>query len=149
VRDLNSHGPFAAAAETPVMLLGSNATVNVTGAVAAGDYLQASASAGEAESAGATPTDGSFAIAETAFAGPGSGTVAAFVYGIDNSGSGVSLPPGGTIGQALLKDSGADGDATWHDIEDEATSETNTARVLAPDGVGGVAFVPISAAGGV
>ncbi len=87
VRDINSAGPFASLAETPVMLLGSNATVNVTGAVAAGDYLQASASAGEAESAGATPTDGVFAIAETAFAGPGSGTVAAFIFGIDSMGT--------------------------------------------------------------
>lgn len=94
VRDVRAVGPFAAAAETPVMLLGSNATVKVTGAVAAGDYLQTSASAGEAESAGVTMAEGSFAIAETAFAGPGSGEVAAFIFGIEAMGSGPT--PGGS-----------------------------------------------------
>lgn len=96
VRDVNTAGPFADQAETPVMLLGSNATVKVTGAIAAGDYLQTSASAGEAESAGATPSDGSFAVAETAFAGPGSGTVAAFIYGIDNLGTSTPTPSSGS-----------------------------------------------------
>lgn len=140
VRDLNTAGPFAAAAETPVMLLGNNATVKVTGAVAAGDYLQASASAGEAESAGATPDDGVFAIAETAFAGPGSGTVSAFIYGIDSLGGGGSVPTGGTTGQALMKDSATNFDASWHDVEDVATAETDASLVLAPDGAGGVEF---------
>lgn len=51
------------------------------------------------------------------------------------------LPDGGTTGQALLKDSGTDGDASWHNIEDIATAETDDTLRLAPDGAGGVEFV--------
>lgn len=51
------------------------------------------------------------------------------------------IPDGGTTGQALLKDSGTDGDASWHNIEDIATAETDTTTRLAPDGAGGVEFV--------
>lgn len=50
------------------------------------------------------------------------------------------VPDGGTTGQALVKDSGTDGDASWHDIEDIATAEMDDTLVLAPDGAGGVEF---------
>lgn len=52
-----------------------------------------------------------------------------------------TIPAGGTTGQALAKDSGADGDYDWHDIEFLSTAETDDTLVLKPDGVGGVAFV--------
>lgn len=58
---------------------GYQATVLVQGAVAQFDYLRTSATAGRAESMGATKGDGAFAIALTAFAGPGAGSVAAFM----------------------------------------------------------------------
>ncbi len=57
------------------------------------------------------------------------------------------IPDGGATGQALVKDSGADGDATWHYIEDIATAETDDTLRLAPDGAGGVEFVASGAAG--
>lgn len=63
--------------------------------------------------------------------------------------SGLGLPPGGTTGQTLLKDSGADGDASWHDIEDSATSVMDDSLVLKPDGVGGVVFAAASGVAGV
>lgn len=50
------------------------------------------------------------------------------------------LPDGGTEGQVLIKDSGADGDASWGNIEGIATAETDDTLVLAPDGAGGVEF---------
>ena len=35
---------------------------------------------------------------------------------VDGSMSGVVLPPGGSTGQALIKDSNQDYDASWHDV---------------------------------
>lgn len=58
------------------------------------------------------------------------------------------LPDGGTEGQALLKDSSADGDASWHNVEDIATAETDATLVLAPDGAGGVEFRAETGGGG-
>lgn len=58
-----------------------------------------------------------------------------------------TIPIGGTTGQALAKNSGADGDIDWHDIEDLATAETDDTLVLKPDGAGGVAFGTQSSAG--
>lgn len=64
--------------------------------------------------------------------------------------TGPTLPYGGTTGQALLKDSGTDGDASWHNLEDIATAETDDTLVLRPDGAGGVAWVaPAAGAAGV
>ncbi len=51
------------------------------------------------------------------------------------------MPDGGAEGQALVKDSASDGDASWHYIEDITTAETDTDKRLAPDGAGGVEFV--------
>lgn len=59
-----------------------------------------------------------------------------------------TIPNGGTTGQALAKDSGADGDFDWHDIEDLATAETDDSLVLAPDGAGGVEFRAETGGGG-
>lgn len=55
--------------------------VNVVGAVTAGHFLECSTTATRASDAGAARTAGSFAIALSAFAGPGNGTVAAFLLG--------------------------------------------------------------------
>lgn len=60
---------------------------------------------------------------------------------------GSGVPDGGTTGQALVKDSGADGDASWHDIEDLATAEMDDSLVLKPDGAGGVAFSTAAVSG--
>lgn len=59
---------------------GYAASVLVTGVVAVGDWLQASATATRAQSAGAARTPGSFARALSASAG-GSASIAAFVQG--------------------------------------------------------------------
>lgn len=56
------------------------ATVAVQGAVAAHSHLRTSATAGKAEDAGTIPLPGCFARALTAFAGPGAGVVAAYIY---------------------------------------------------------------------
>lgn len=74
-----TEAPYAAAAETPVLMLGWHAAVLVNGAVAIGDYLRTSTSAGRAVSTGTDPLAGVFAIAGSAFAGPGNGTVSALV----------------------------------------------------------------------
>lgn len=60
-----------------VQFAGYVATLNVQGNVTRGHYLRCSTTAGRAEDAGATPTKGSFAIAVTAYAGGGAGTVSA------------------------------------------------------------------------
>lgn len=73
--------PYAAAAETPVLVLGYHPAVVVQGAVAIGDYLRTSTTTGAAASAGTDPVAGVFAIALSAAAGPGAGTVAAFLFG--------------------------------------------------------------------
>lgn len=79
---------------------GYQATVLVQDAVTVGDYLRSSATAGRAESMGATKDDGAFAIALTAFAGPGAGSVAAFMLGGDvhqsSGGSTVDIEDEGT-----------------------------------------------------
>lgn len=54
-------------------------TVLVQGAVTAGDYIRTSATLGRGESAGTDITPGCFAIALTTWAGPGVGTVEAYV----------------------------------------------------------------------
>jgi hypothetical protein len=64
------------------------------------------------------------------------------------SGGGGTVPNGGTTGQVLAKDSGADGDFDWHDIEDLATAEMDDTLVLAPDGAGGVEFRAETGGGG-
>ena len=56
------------------------ALVTVQGAVTAGHYLQSSATAGAATDAGAGAIIGAFAVALTGAAGPGAGTVAAYVF---------------------------------------------------------------------
>lgn len=69
-------GPFVNGARTPVLISGYHPAVKVTGAVAAGDYLVASATDGTAEAQ--TPGGaGSFARAVTAAAG---GVVAAVIF---------------------------------------------------------------------
>lgn len=70
------------------------------------------------------------------------------IGGVEFVAAAAPLPTGGTTGQALVKDSGADGDATWHDIQDLATTELDDTKVLAPDGVGGVEFRAPAAGGG-
>lgn len=75
-----SGSPYAAAAETPVMMIGYHTALFVTGAVAIGDYLKTSTVAGRAISAGVEPQAGIFAIALSSAAGPGDGTVAAFIF---------------------------------------------------------------------
>ena len=60
-----------------VKLAAGLVTINVTGAVARGNYLAASATAGLAKDAGALKTAATFARAITAFAGPGTGSVVA------------------------------------------------------------------------
>jgi hypothetical protein len=57
-------------------------TVNVQGNVARGNYLRTSATAKRAEDAGSIPTTGSFAIALTAYAGGGAGSVSAWSFGV-------------------------------------------------------------------
>lgn len=76
-----------------------------------------------------------------------SGLAASGVVASGLAASGIFLPPGGAIGQSLLKNSGDDGAASWHDIEDMATSEFDSSLVLAPDGAGGVEF-RVEAGGG-
>lgn len=86
VRDVRNQGPFPDAGEVPILLLGNVAVLHVTGAVAAGDYLTASATPKMAESIGPTRADGMFALAESVNPG-GVGSVAAFVFGF-SGGSG-------------------------------------------------------------
>jgi hypothetical protein len=86
--------PFAAGAETPVMLLGYHAAIDTDGVIADGDYLQVSSVAGSASSQGGTPTAGAFAQAQSVSAG-GSSTVSAFVFGValsSGGGTGTSTP---------------------------------------------------------
>lgn len=44
---------------------------------------------------------------------------------VDGSLSGVVLPPGGSTGQALIKDSNQDYDASWHDVSDGGTGTSD------------------------
>ena len=71
---------IAAGADGRVRHGGYTPTLKVTGAVAAGDYLATSATIVLAESVGATMVEGAFALALTSAAGPGAGTVAAYVF---------------------------------------------------------------------
>lgn len=87
-------GPYANGAETPVMAIGWHAAVAVQGAVAAGDYLAHSSTSKKAVSQGGRPTVGSFAVALAAAAGPGAGTVAAFVFPVDLAIGNRPGPPG-------------------------------------------------------
>lgn len=59
--------------------IGYQAVVNVVGAVAVGDYLSSSSTAGAARSTGKVEVVGSFGRALTASAGPGAATVAAYL----------------------------------------------------------------------
>lgn len=59
---------------------GCVATVKVAGAVARGDFLKKSGSAGNEAITSTTVLNGTFAIALTAAAGPGSGTVTAYLF---------------------------------------------------------------------
>ena len=68
--------------------IGYQSVINVVGAVVAFDYLRTSATAQRAESLGATPNEGAFAIALTAFAGPGNGQVTAYVFPVGAGGTG-------------------------------------------------------------
>lgn len=70
-----------------------------------------------------------------------SSNVVDFTTAVEDIAGAAALPVGGSEGQALVKDSGSDGDATWHNIEDIATAETDDTKRLAPDGLGGVEFV--------
>ena len=63
--------------------VGYQAVVNVVDAVVAFDYLRTSTTTGRAISTGATPLEGVFAIALTAFAGPGNGQVTAYVFPVE------------------------------------------------------------------
>jgi len=63
------------------------ATINVQGAVGIGEFLRTSATTKKAESVGAvsgfsTLPSGAFAIAWSAWAGPGAGTVTAYLFGV-------------------------------------------------------------------
>lgn len=69
-----------------------------------------------------------------------SSNVVDFTTAVEDIAGAAALPVGGSEGQALVKDSGSDGDATWHNIEDIATAEMDDTLVLAPDGAGGVEF---------
>lgn len=75
-----SAGPYADQAETPVLLHGYHTAILVTGAVSIGDYLATSTTAGRAVSVGGTPAAGVFALAASGFAGPGNGTVEAYIF---------------------------------------------------------------------
>jgi len=66
-----------------IVTFGGPVKVNVTGAVARGDYLRQSATAKLAESAGAAYVEGVFGIALTSAAGPGTGTVEAVLLGAE------------------------------------------------------------------
>jgi len=68
--------------------VGYQEVVIVEGAVAAGNYLQSSATSGASEDAGATAGAGFIGIALTAFAGPGAGTVSALVFPAMGGGGG-------------------------------------------------------------
>jgi hypothetical protein len=81
----------AVSAEGRVRHLGYQTTVTVQGAVTANHFLRASATAGAAEDAGAASSPGVFAVALTAAAGPGAGTVSAFVF------AGAQLGPGDAV----------------------------------------------------
>lgn len=89
----------ASGAEGRVRHGGYQAMVKVVGAVVAGDYLTTSATAGAAESVGATPTAGVFGLALTAAAGPGAGTIAAYLFCSAIGGVSGSTP---TIEEVLL-----------------------------------------------
>lgn len=95
--------------------IGRQSEVDVTGAVAAGDYLRASVTAGRAESTGADRLKGTFARALTAFAGPGDGQVAAFLgpYDIFDIQQDVTakgdIPVGAASGDLDIFPAGADG----------------------------------------
>jgi len=144
---------------------GYQLTVLVQGAVVVGDYLRSSATAGRAESMGATKGDGAFAMARTAFAGPGAGSVAAFMLGGDvhqtaSAGSTVDVEDEGTplgaadtfdfVGAGVTATFGAGqatvtipGAANTVDIEDEGSAEGAADTI---DFVGG--GVSVSFAGG-
>lgn len=47
------------------------------------------------------------------------------VSGARGPGGSIGLPPGGTTGQALRKDSGADDDASWQDVREYPTGGTD------------------------
>lgn len=85
--------------------------VNVQGAVTIGDYLRTSATAGRAEAIpGALKAGhpaGAFGIAMTAFAGPGSGTVKALLFGLTYGQLGYKGPDSASSG-ALSVDVSAD-----------------------------------------
>lgn len=112
VRDFLSIGPFANAAETPVLLIGNMGLVKVNGAVAAGDYLVTTNSAARAKSVGVDETQaGIFAVAESVNAS-GNGTVTASIFPV-NFGGGSGTPHDlldGVQNQDTLAGSVADGD---------------------------------------
>lgn len=85
VDDLNVVGVLTEAiantAEGRLRHQGYHPSVIVEGAVVAGQFLRTSTTAGAAEDAGVTPTAGTFGIALTTAAGPGAGTVAAYLFG--------------------------------------------------------------------
>lgn len=73
-------GPFADGEETPVLVLGYHPALKVVGAVASGDYLVSSATTPRAVSVVIAAEAGVFATAATSAAGPGNGTVQAWLY---------------------------------------------------------------------
>lgn len=84
----------AVGANGRVRHVGYQSVVDVQGAVVAGDFLRTSATSGRAEDAGATPKTGTFAIALTAAAGPGAGTVAAYLFAAPSvTGDGIIIVP--------------------------------------------------------
>lgn len=90
---LGTGGPFANGAETPVLVLGYHGAIAVNGPVVAGAYLSHSTTTKKAASDGTNPTAGSFAVALTAWAGPGTGVVTGFVFPVE-----LALGPPGTPG---------------------------------------------------
>ena len=62
-------------------------TIAVQEAVTRGNFLRTSTTAGKAEDAGTAIVTGVFAMALTGFAGPGAGTVAAFLFGTTEGGA--------------------------------------------------------------
>lgn len=96
-----------------VRIIGYQAIVNVTGVVSTGDYLIQSTTAGVAISAGADTVEGAFGIAQTASAGPGAGTISAFIF--------PPHPQGGGIGYT---DVGILSDGQQHQWVDMPAAET-------------------------
>jgi hypothetical protein len=134
-------GPFANGSATPVLLAGYHGAIKVTGSVAEGDYLRASATAGTAQVA-TTPAIGTFARAVDAASG---GFVKAVVFDriLNASGGG-----GGVLSKGWVDVT----DPLYGAIPDNSTDNTteiNAAIAALQAQGGGTLYFPLTAAGSV